>query len=477
MGDSPMQRDAVTGEEPAAELVALREEVRALRDIETKFRLFLEYVPVYVFFKDDKIRALHLSRNFEQLLGRPLEEQLGKTMDELFPAEFARRMVADDERVLREGRPLEVEEEFQGRWYATLKFPIALPGQPRFLAGFTTDITKRKLAETRLRESEERFKSAFDHAAIGMALVGRDGRFLKVNASLCRIVGYSEEELLALSFQEITHPADLDADLALATRLFAGEIPSYQMEKRYLNKSGGIIWVLLSGSVVRAADGSVLYGIAQIQDITERKHIEELAQRIERYDLVVAGARDGIWDWDVPNKRAFFSGRWKAIRGFSEEEIGDAEEEWSSRIHPEDAPRVFASLQSHFEGKTPWFSEDYRIRCKDGSWKWILDRGVARRDAEGRVIRMAGSETDITDRKQLEEERAKIVAELQDALENIRTLRGIIPICASCKKIRDDTGYWQQVEVYVRDHSEAQFSHGLCPECVKKFYPEFHTRG
>jgi len=80
---------------------------------------------------------------------------------------------------------------------------------------------------------------------------------------------------------------------------------------------------------------------------------------------------------------------------------------------------------------------------------------------------------DITDRKQAEEERERLITELQSAIEHIKTLRGIIPICASCKKIRDDKGYWQQVEAYVSRHTEAQFSHGVCPDCMKKLYPEF----
>ncbi|MHB8789447.1 MAG: PAS domain-containing protein [Desulfobulbaceae bacterium] len=445
----------------------------ALQEIEAKFRLFLEHTPIYVFIKDENIRSLHLSRNYEKMLGRPLHELLGRSMEELFPSELARVMVEDDRRLLRDGKPLEVEEEFAGHFYSTLKFPIYIDGKPRYLAGFTTDITERKIAEKKLRESEERFKSAFDHAAIGMALVGQDGRFLKVNPSLCRIVGYSEEELLALTFQELTYPADLDADLALSAKLFANEIAAYQMEKRYIHKNSSILWILLSGSLVRDANGAVLYCIAQIQDITERKRIEEqLRQQIKRYDLVVAGARDGIWDWDVLNKRVFFSDHWKAMRGYSVEEVGESEEEWSESVHPEDAPRVFARLQNHFDGKTPWFSEEYRVRCKDGSWKWILDRGIALRDGDGRVVRMAGSETDITERKKMEEERTQLIAELREALEKIKTLRGILPICASCKKIRNDEGYWQQIEVYIRDHSDAEFSHGLCPECVKKLYPD-----
>ncbi|MBE9077299.1 PAS domain S-box protein [Romeria aff. gracilis LEGE 07310] len=124
-----------------------------------------------------------------------------------------------------------------------------------------------------MHESEAQFRSAFDYAAIGMALVGLDGRWLQVNRSLCEIVGYSESELLALTFQDITHPADLAADLDYVQQLLAGEIRSYQMEKRYFHQQGHEVWVLLSVSLVSDQDQRPLYFIAQIQDISQSKKI------------------------------------------------------------------------------------------------------------------------------------------------------------------------------------------------------------
>ncbi len=140
------------------------------------------------------------------------------------------------------------------------------------------DIIERQRAEEALRDSEERFRGAFDYATIGMALVATDGRFLQVNQSLCKIVGYSEEELLATTFQAITHPDDLQADLAQVHRVLMGEIQTYQMEKRYFHKHGHIVWVLLSVSLVRNPHGRPLYFVSQIQDITERKRAEEQLQ-------------------------------------------------------------------------------------------------------------------------------------------------------------------------------------------------------
>ncbi|WP_309888532.1 ATP-binding protein [Archangium sp.] len=130
-------------------------------------------------------------------------------------------------------------------------------------------------AEEVLRDSEERFRTSFEDAPIGMALVGLDGRFLNVNDSLCQLVGYSQKELPTKTFQDITHPEDLDLDLANMRRLRQGEISSYQLEKRYIHKAGHLVTILLTGSVVRDARGEPLHFIAQIQDISERKQLEQ----------------------------------------------------------------------------------------------------------------------------------------------------------------------------------------------------------
>jgi len=127
-----------------------------------------------------------------------------------------------------------------------------------------------------LQESKKRFHLAFKNAVKGMTMVSPEGRFLQVNRSLCEIVGYSEAKLLATDFQSITHPDDLDADLNYVRQLLAGEIRTYQMEKRYIHKYGHIVWIWLSVSLVRDRQGQPLYFISQIQDISDRKQLEAI---------------------------------------------------------------------------------------------------------------------------------------------------------------------------------------------------------
>jgi PAS domain S-box-containing protein len=284
-------------------------------------------------------------------------------------------------------------------------------------------ISDRQRVEAALQESEERFRSAFDSAAIGMALVALDGRWLKVNPALCEIVGYAEEELLATTFQAMTHPDDLDTDLDYVRQLLEGKIRSYEMEKRYIHKLGHVVWILLSGSLLRDAEGKPLYFIGQVQDITLRKQTEEaLRESEERWQLALRGNNDGIWDWNVRTNEVFFSSRWKEMLGFEDHEISNHIDEWAKRVHPDDLGWVTQVIQDHFAKKTPFYISEHRVLCKDGTYKWILDRGQALWDEAGNVLRMTGSHTDITERKQVEqalresEERYRAIVEDQTEL-------------------------------------------------------------
>ncbi|MGE3979786.1 MAG: PAS domain S-box protein, partial [Nitrospira sp.] len=166
-------------------------------------------------------------------------------------------------------------------------------------------INRKRLAEQRdadqaaLRESEERFSKAFNEAAIGMALVAPDGRWLKVNHALCDLVGYAAKELEATTFQAITHPNDLESNLASYELMLAGEIRTYQLEKRYVHKQGHIVWVVVSVSLVRKSDGTPQHFITQIQDITERKLTEAaLQEKEEKFRMLAEAMPHIVWQTD-----------------------------------------------------------------------------------------------------------------------------------------------------------------------------------
>nr|HBN07770.1 hybrid sensor histidine kinase/response regulator [Cyanobacteria bacterium UBA8530] len=157
-------------------------------------------------------------------------------------------------------------------------------------------MTERRRSEEALRESEERFKNVFEFAAIGMALVSPKGRFLKVNRSFCGMLGYSEQELLTSSFQKLTYPEDLPGVVELYRKLLAGELPSFQKEKRYIHKDGHPVWTHLNVSLMRDSKGEPIYAISQIQDISERKRIEEEKDFLREQQLETLQQADRIKD-------------------------------------------------------------------------------------------------------------------------------------------------------------------------------------
>ena len=170
---------------------------------------------------------------------------------------------------------------------------------------------KRATAEAARRESEQRFRATFEQAAVGIALVAPDGRWGQVNHRLCEIVGYSQDELLARTFQDITHPDDLDTDIASMRQMLAGEIETYSMEKRYLHKGGAIVWINLTVALVRRPDGSPDYFISVVEDIQRRKEAEaaftEAAAKIQKgdFDAAIALLR-GLLEKDPDDGNALF---------------------------------------------------------------------------------------------------------------------------------------------------------------------------
>ncbi len=261
-------------------------------------------------------------------------------------------------------------------------------------------------AAAALRESDERFRQAFDYAPIGMALVGIDGRFLRVNRALCDIVGYESQELLVRDFQSITHPEDLEADLAYTKRLLSGELTTYTMDKRYLRKNGQVVWVQLNGSVVRGIDGEPRLFIAQIQDITERRRaVAELRTHRALLQQVLEALPVGVWIMDEQgtinygNRSA--QSIWAGAKYVGLEQFNEYKAWWTETGVPIQ-PEEWAGARAILKGETS-IGELIDIQCFDGSRKTILNSAIPlRKGEEGETRGAIIVNEDITGRRQLE---------------------------------------------------------------------------
>ena len=247
----------------------------------------------------------------------------------------------------------------------------------------------------------------FDRLPIGAYRSTPAGRQLRANAALVRLNGYaSEEEMLAatndLERGWYIHPGRRQLFKALIER--DGQVTDFVSEV-YRHKTRERIWVRETAYAVRDAQGQVVYYEGTVEDITER-HLaaNALADSETRWRLALDAAGDGVWDWRVQTGEEFYSDRLLHMFGFKRGELAHSVAALDERTHPDDLAQMAVDREAHFSGRTPTYVNEHRVRCKDGSWKWVLSRGmVVSRDAQGQPLRMIGTHTDITQRKHAEE--------------------------------------------------------------------------
>jgi len=264
----------------------------ALRQSEERFRALVEHTTDLIAVVDAQGLIRYASPSYERVLGyAPARLEGTPALDMAHPDDRARVLAAMRQRAGAPGSTGGMAfrvRHADGSWRILDVTTTNRLHDPAVHGIITTarDVTARTQAEEALRQSEERYREVERHAPIGLALVAPDGRWLRVNPALCALVGYTEDELGARTFQDITHPDDLDADLGYVRQMLAGEIATYQMEKRYVRRDGTRVWVLLSVSLVRDAAGAPLYFISQIQDIDARKRAEEELRRLALHDAL-----------------------------------------------------------------------------------------------------------------------------------------------------------------------------------------------
>src|SRR5215831_13943731 len=285
-------------------------------------------------------------------------------------------------------------------------------------------VADREVQLKQTRDSEARFRASFDTAAVGVAHIAPDGRWLRVNAALCRILGYSVDELLTKSFQDVTHPDDLAADLVQVELMREGKIDSYNIEKRYLRKDGAIIWARMTVSCVRKGDGSIDYFVGVIEDISAGKQAEkELRENEERFRSSLFNSPLPISLFDDREQILAISQSWLEQSGYLREELRRLED-WTIRAFGERSGEVLEQIrQIIFISTEPEARSAERIiRTKDGRerlWSFVSSALPAKSDGRRLFLSIA---QDVTDQKAHEEQIHLLMSEINHRAKNMLSL-------------------------------------------------------
>ena len=288
-------------------------------------------------------------------------------------------------------------------------------GRPQRMCGICTDITVHKRAEEETRRSETALRSILNAVTESVFMMDVEGTVLVANATTAGRLGKNVENLVGRCIYDLV-PGEL---ASFRKGRLKAVIQSGQPIRFEDEREGR--WYESSVYPVSNAEGRITqFAIFEV-DATERKRAEEaLRESEERWQFALEGAGDGAWDWNAQTNEVFFSRQWKAMLGYEEDEIGNTLDEWDKRVHPEDKGQCYADLEEHFRGKRPVYQNEHRLLCKDGKYKWILDRGkVIEWADDGRPLRVIGTHTDITERKQAEEEFRALTARHLAILEAI----------------------------------------------------------
>lgn len=273
--------------------------------------------------------------------------------------------------------------------------PIYTEAEITGVAVFGHDISDRKRARQELQQANDQLQAVLDAIPGCVSWFSADCKYLGINRYLAETFKLRPEDFIG---KKLGFMASSPGFAAFVEQFLASSVAASTVEvEAQIDGSSRSYW--LAAQKYAQQQAAVFVGL----DITERKQFEEaLRESQERYALAVQGANDGLWDWDLRTNQIYFSPRWKTMLGYEEAEISNSPQEWLSRVHPDEAKWLETQVAAHLEGRTRHLEIEHRMRHRDGSYRWMLSRGFAVRDNNRKAYRMAGSQTDITERKHAE---------------------------------------------------------------------------
>ena len=373
------------------------------REMQRRFSAFMDHSPAAAFMKDAAGRLLYVNRAWSQMLGRKPEDCYGRTDFELWPRETALRLRATDQALLAGEGPRQSVESVpvsttESRELLVVRFPFSNERGERFVGGTAIDITEREATIRELAASESRHRELFEQNPLPAWVYDRKTlAFLTVNDAAIRRYGWTREDFLSgMTLAEIIAPR------ARPGRGLTDETFALPGHCTHVTKDGLSLSVDVTCYELEYERRPARLMI--VRDLTEQERtLEQLRISEERWQLALRGAGDALWDWDIATGRVFLSARWCSMLGYEAAEIGETREDLLRLLHPDDIETMNEALEGHLAGATATFTAEYRLRHKNGAWRWIMDRGQAVWDERGRPVRMAGSHTDITERRAAEE--------------------------------------------------------------------------
>lgn len=408
-------RDITDRKQMAAQQERLLESVQ---ESETRYRSVLSAMSEGVIMQDANGMIYTYNQSASRIFGLSLEQMMGWTA--IDPRWRAVR--EDGSPFPPEEYPLAVTlrtgESFRDRimgihkpdgsltWILLNTTPLFRPDETQLYAGVATftDITDRISAEALVRESEAKFRAAFEQAAVGIAHVGLGGNWLEVNQKFCDILGYSREELYNLTYQEITYSDDASFDVEAEAQLYDPAINTGTLEKRYLHKNGSLVWVNMTASMIRNSVGNPQYFLAVIEDISDRKQVEISLQQSQRFlEEAQQIAHVGSWELDVATGKIIWSKELFRIYDFDPEQEAPSFPQLLEKLHPQDAEALKNRVETAVTlGIT--YELEHRIIHRNGSVRSVHAKAKIEHNSYGEVVRLFGTVLDITSRKQIEQE-------------------------------------------------------------------------
>jgi PAS domain S-box-containing protein len=360
----------------------------------------LESITDGFFAIDQAWNFVYLNRQSEPLLQRQPEELLGKNLWEEFPESHNTIFEREYRRAIAEQTSVAFEA-----WYEPLNtwFEVHAYPSKEGLSVYFQNINDRKQAQAALQQSEARFRRLFDSNVIGIILADLDGAITEANDAFLEMSGYSRAELYAGQIRwDTMTPAQYQAqdECAIAELLSKGVSNAYA--KEYIRKDGSLMPIILGGALLGEPEQSV---ICFILDISERKRADDALRRSEeKFQYIAQTTNDAIWDWDLATDQIWWNDGIQTLFGYAADEVGATVTWWYELIHPQDKARIMNEIRTVIHGGENTWSAEYRYRRSDSTYAYVVNRGYVIRDPDGKPTRMLGGMTDMTERKQFQEE-------------------------------------------------------------------------